>query len=308
MSNGKVIIKGKEADRIVERALQAGWVLRLRRHKWGNRKRLAKELMEEKFEGDAETIRAVQRLLDCPELSSVYQCISYISGQVNKQSQPWFGEGWYWFNEERVSAMEEELIKTSVEMDKRLGEFLEVYNNRKEEHQKKHPKLYKEENYPSSSLLKEKFSLEWSWQRIRPAIGGEDVGVVGKEIVDREVAKFRDTIKGGIEVVISAARNGVMEVLEHLANCLKDGDKKFQDSTVEKPKQYLEELGKTLAFLDDKGLDKLIADSKAILNGVFAEDLRDDGEYRKAMANVMGTVVGAFKALPVIELERDIEL
>jgi hypothetical protein len=308
MSNGKVIIKGKEADRIVERALKAGWALKLTRHSWGNRRKLAQDLLEEKFEKDAEAINAVQKLLLCKELQEVNRCISYINKKVDDLGRPWLGEGVYWFIEEYVPIMEEELVKTAVEMKNRLEAFLIVYEERKRDHKEKHPKLYREEHYPRPDRMREKFGLEWNWQRFRPTVSTEDVGVVSKDIVDRETAKFRDLMKSGVEVVVEAARQSTLEVLEHLRDCLKDKDKKFQDSSVEKPKQYLEELQKTLAFLDDSALNKVIADSQSILNGVYGGDLRDDVEYRKVMAGVMDTVVKEFKAIPLVELERDIEL
>lgn len=307
-NNGRVVLKGAEANELVERALRAGWVLKLKRHSWGNRKKLAQEVVEEKFQDDADVMRAVQKLLDCPELRSVYQCIGYINGRIDALSQPWLGEGVYWFIEERVPIMQEELEKTAAEIAKRMDVFLSVYDERKAEYKAKHPKYYKDSHYPSAARMKEKFGLEWNWQRIRPALGSEDVGVVSKEVVDRETAKYRDAVKTGIEVVVAAARKSTLEVLEHLRDCLKKGDKKFQDTTVEKPKKYLEELGKTLSFLDDAALQKVISDSRDILNGVYGEDLRADDGYREAMAGVMDTVVSEFRALPMVELERDIEL
>lgn len=304
----KIVLKGEEADRLVERALKAGWVLRLRRHSWGNRRKLAQELLEEKFAEDATAIHAVQRLLDCEELRAVYQVIGAVNKRVEALSQPWLGEGVYWFLEERVPQMEEELVRAQVEMSDRLEAFLRVYEERKREHREKHPKLYREEHYPRAVRLRERFGLEWQWQRVRPALGGEDVGVVSKDVVDRETAKFRDAVKTGIEVVVGAARRGTLEVLEHLRDCLKDGGKKFQDSTVEKPKRFLEDLGQTLRFLNDADLDRVVADSRTILDGVYGGDLRGDDEYRAAMAGVMDSVVAEFKALPVVELERDIVL
>lgn len=307
-TNGKVVLKGVEADRLVERAMNAGWALKLTRHSWGNRRRLAQDLLEEKFEKDAEAINAVQKLLLCKELQAVNQCISYINKKVDDLSKPWLGEGVYWFIEERVPVMEGELQNTSADIKARLEEFLTVYEERKAEHREKHPNLYREDHYPTPSRMREKFGIEWNWQRFRPTLSAGDVGVVGKDIVDRETAKFRDLMKSGVEVVVGAARRGTLEVLEHLRDCLKDKNKMFQDSTVEKPKRYLEDLGKTLAFLDDKALNKVIADSRAILDGVEGKDLRDLDWYRKEMGDVMDSVVKEFKAIPLVELERDIEL
>lgn len=308
MKSKDSMIRGAEADRVVERALKAGWVLRLRRRSWGNRKKLASEMLEEKFQADSSAIRAVQKLIECIELDNVNKCISYITGRVDKLSQPWLGEGFYFFLEDRVAVMEEELKNVAAEMAKRLEEFLVVYADRKAEYKAKHPKLYKEEYYPTAVSLRAKFRLEWYWQRIRPTVGGEDVGVVGKEIVDRELAKFRDQVKAGVEGVVESVKQATLEVFEHLASTLKDKDKKFKDTTVEKPKEFLDELARVVRFLDDKGMEKLIADSKDILNGVYGEDLRSDDEYRRAMGEVLGEVVEAFKAIPRVELERDIEL
>ena len=96
--------------------------------------------------------------------------------------------------------------------------------------------------------------------------------------------------------------------IKHLAESLKDPNKIFKKSTVEKPKVFLEEFFKTLNIYGDTPFAELAEKVRKMLDGIYAEDLRDDKEYRKDMGELVGKVVKAFDDLPMVEVERDIEL
>jgi hypothetical protein len=112
-------------------------------------------------------------------------------------------------------------------------------------------------------------------------------------------------LKERVEENIEMIRAMFLEMIKHLRNVLADG-KKFQASTVEKPQKFLEEFSK-LNIFGDKPFEKLAEKCKNLLDGVYAEDLKDDKEYGKAMKDSLETVIKAMDNLPKVKLARDID-
>jgi hypothetical protein len=170
----------------------------------------------------------------------------------------------------------------------------------------KHPNLYKQDAFPPVDRVVGAFGLEWGWQKVMMPMNGE-VSVISREVVDRENAKFRDNIKAVGEDFIAATRMELAKMLLHLRDKLRDPTEKFQDSTVEKPKLFLDKLAEMKVPFNDKPFAEIAGDLKEILNGVYGQDLRDDVDYRKAIAEAVGDVVQVFADLPTVKIERAID-
>lgn len=302
------LISDAEARKMIERAMKAGWLLWIKCNAWGNRKKLAKDLLEEKFQEDAKVISATQRLLDPDAVKKVTGPMDAVQNEARRISKPWFHDGIYYVEQENMEYTESKLHEALVESRIGLDELIEKYETLKADEKKDRSNLYKEENYPTADSLRSRFRLTWGWQRITLPAGKEDISVVGKDVVTRENAKFREMMKEAAEQGIAAMRKSFLEIIEHLRDSLRDGTK-FQESTVEKPKEFLKRMASTMSgsIYSDKPFRDMAKDIEEILDGVYAEDLRKDEVYRGAMGSAMGDVVDAFKGLPVVQLERALE-
>ena len=302
------VISDAEARKMIEKAMRAGWLLWIKCNAWGNRKKLARDLLEEKFREDAEAISATQRLLDPEAVRRVTSPMDAIQREARAISKPWFHDGVYYIEQQDMERMEGRLREAMAEKDRGLDELVEGYEALKKAEKMERPNLYKEENYPVAETFGSRFRLTWGWQRITLPAGKEDISIVGKDVVTRENAKFREMMKEAAEQGIAAMRKSFLEIIEHLRDSLRDGTK-FQESTVEKPKEFLKRLSSTMdgSIYSDKPFKDMAQDIEEILDGVHAEDLRRDEVYRGAVGNAMDDVVGAFKSLPTVELERAVE-
>lgn len=302
------VVPEAEAQEMIKNAMEAGWLLWVKCSAWGNRKALAKELLEEKFQEDAGAISASKRLLNSEAVERVTSPMGIAQAKARALSRPWFHDGIYYV-EERDREFLDNFFKECYEVSKEnLDWLIDNYERLKDEYREANPRLYDHDNYPSPWDLRDRFRMSWGWQKITLPMGTDEISVVGKEVVERENRKFQEMMKENAEVTIQLARKSFLEILTYLRNCLKDPGKTFQESTVEKPKEFLKKFAESFNPYKDKPFESLAGDIGEILNGVYAEDLRSDDIYRQEIGKALDDVVDAFESMPVVKLERALDL
>lgn len=297
------MISEKEAQRIVDSAMDAGMLTWVSCNSWGNRKKLPMELAEEMFGKDKAAIKASQDLLARDEWRNVTRPLSRARAYVQSVSRPWFTKGVYFTLYTDREEVDETLKKFKNSALLNLEEFIPRLPTLKAEFEKKHPRLYKEANYPTPSQLRRMVNLRWGFI---PVIPPNFDGKVPAAVAREEVAKWREQIKEAAEFGIAKTREAFAKIIVHLRDVLKDPDKKFNASTVEKPKEFLTKL-KDFDMWGDKPFQRLAKEAEGLLDGVYAEDLKDDAEYRKIIGNAVNEVVKEFEALPTVKMERAID-
>jgi hypothetical protein len=301
-------ISDAEAGKMIKSVMEDGLLLWINCHAWGNRKKVDHELLKEKFGADdAERLRAVRDLIETAPVKAITKEMDDAKGFAVKQSMPWFHGGSFWIHRDRVASVDEKLLAARMKIKGELRASLrEQYPGLVKDSLEKHPNLYKANDFPPVDYVVNSFGLEWGWQKVILPMNGE-VSVVGKDVVDRENKKFQDNIKAAGEEFIKATRASLIEMLVYLRDTLKDPTKKFHDSTVEKPKEFLAKLADMKVPFHDKPFAEISGDLKDVLEGVFGQDLRDDVEYRKAIAGVMEDVVKVFEEMPTVQIDRAVD-
>jgi len=301
-------ISDAEAGTMIKGVMQDGMLLWINCHAWGNRKKVDHEVLSEKFGAeDAERLRAVRDLIETDVVKKITREMDDAKSFAVKNSMPWFHGGIFWIHKDKVTEVDEKLLRARLKIKGELKEELRIqYPQLVRDSLEKHPKLYKVDDFPSVDRVVDSFGLEWGWQKVVLPMDGE-VGVISKEVVERENKKFQDHIKEAGEEFITATRTMMAKMLIHLRDVLRDPTRKFQDSSIEKPKEFLDRLAGMRIPFNDRPFQEMANDVKEILSGVYGQDLRDDIEYRKAIAEAMNDVVQVFEALPVISIERAID-
>lgn len=301
------------ANEMVESVFNRGCLLWIEGGGWGNRKKISSEVLRE-HGLDPEAISAVQALIKRDEINAIRGPINRAHAWARNNSLPWISEAVHFVPKEKIQEVQEKMEKYKADLKLRLNEFLEInddgmsrYDRCRKDFSERHPDHYDPRNYPTAERLKSLFRLRFGFHPIvPPSQAGGKVTVLTPEMLQEEDRKFKQQIKEVAELTITTIRSNAIELLKHMKDMLKDG-KTFQASTVEKPKKFFQELG-SLNIYGDKPLENITDDILKILNGVYAEDLRDDDEYRGAMSNIMDEVVESVESLPVVKIARDLEL
>jgi hypothetical protein len=292
-------------DNVVENIFQEGCLLWISSRAWGNRKKVPSDLLDEdKLPSDV--VKAVQNLVDRKAVSEVTFWIRAAMNKARDSAMPWFNDGVHFVRKHQVEELDAYFTTCRENLRAELEKFLQEYESLKADFKEKNPQLYKEENYPSVQSLRERFSLRWGFRLITLPSDGK-VKVLSKDKLLEEDRKFKQQMRETVEESVVMVRSAFVELVNHLHSCL-SGGKKFHSTTVEKPKQFLEEFFKNFNIFGDESFVKIAADCREILDGVYSEDLKNDEEYRKVIGKAIGSVVKDLKKLPVVKVERDLDL
>jgi len=309
------VLKGDALNKSLESIFNNGVLLIIEGGGWGNRKKIAEDkLQQHGLAPDA--VSAVQNLISRDEVASLRAPINKAHGWARdvRNSLPWISNSFHVIHKDKKDVAKAKMEELIEELRANKTEFLRIkengkskYQECKDEFREKHPDLYDEANYPTPAYLDKIFRLRYYLREIAPVNGnGSGVSVLTSEERALEARKYKEQIKEVVEESVAATRACFLDMLQHLTTILTE-DKRVVESAVEKPKQFLKELGSINLFGDVPLLE--ISDKiRNILDGVYAEDLRDDAEYKKAIGYCLKTATEHVKSLPIVKLERDIEL
>jgi len=312
------LINDEQAAKMIENAMTNGLLLWIDCGSWGNRKKLADELASELFGGDQDVLRASHDLVDREEFNKVIGPMRKAQTHARNISLPWFHDAIHYIPKymtvdgQKVNVIEEtdKFIQQCYDEAKtNLEDFVKAYPGLQEDFKKKHSSIAKTIVYPEADTIKRKFRFRWGFVVIAlPTAGatGKGLSLMTPEMAKREELKWMERAKEAAEWGIKKTREAFAQVLIHMRDVLVDDTKKFKESTVEKPKQFLKEFG-SINVWGDMPFEKLTKDAEDLLDGVFAEDLRNDNEYRKVIGDAVNDIVKEFESLPTVELERQIE-
>jgi hypothetical protein len=320
------VVKDQEAEKVIQNAMQDGVLFVLERHAWGNRKKLSNELAEELFGDKRGAIRAVQDLLDRKEIKDITDPQRDAWQYVRQNSLPWITKGVYFIRKGRkledgvyeginrvVAYVKERIQESQSALDLFLtpnGDGLSPYRLAQKEFARTQPVLYREVikagGYPPGSVLRGKFRMRYYMRYLTLPAANGNLGLMTQEEAEAENQKWKEQIKETGETMIAMTRAAGAKLFQHLRTVLKDPDAKFKDSTVEKPKQFLAEIGSTTLF-GDKPFEGWAKDASDLLDGVYGEDLRSDSEFRKVIGGALDGIVEEFENLPTVKLERRID-
>ena len=297
-----------ESEQIIKTALENGVLLWVDGGSWGNRKSLDENLLIE-AKLPLEAVRATQNLVNKDEIGKVTVWIKKAHNWARSNSLPWFTKSVHFVPKGLVDEGIDYLEDCIIHLNDSLNIFIEEkYDDLKLSFKEKYPKLYKESYYPTKEELRRKFRLRYGFNAITLPSGNGKVKVLTKEQMDKENQKFKEMVKQTFEESIQMIRKSFLIMVDYLCGVLKDPNKKFAESTVEKPKEFLEKFFENMNIYGDKPFSETVKKIGDLLNGVYAEDLRDDEKYRKIMGNALNKMVGELKSLPTIKMKRDIDI
>jgi hypothetical protein len=304
-------ISDAQAITLIEGAMNAGVLVLHSFGKWGNRKKMADELMEQAFGDKRKAVRAVQDLVKRDEWNNVVRPMNQAKSWLRKyHSKPWITDAVDWVDREALEEIEQYFQEKKRECLENFQVFKEKYPQLEAAFAEEFPELYSPDNYPPIEYLENSLRFEWYFQEIAPPMSenGDRVRAskVSPQLIAEQNARWREHCKTGMEYGMEKAREAFLEIWAHLRDVLVDPTKKFKDSTIEKPKEFLRRMA-DIPFFADKPFEELAKSAEHLLTGVEAQDLREDEDYRKIIGSAVDEVVGQFQDLPIVEIDRAID-
>lgn len=158
------------------------------------------------------------------------------------------------------------------------------YDSLKREARERLGELYNEADYPTIGVIRQKFNVQWRWLSFNISAA---LKTVSNDLFQREQEKLQVEYAEAAEDIRVAMRESMQEVVTRLFEQLKpgeDGKKKLlTDSAVEKLDTFLKTF-EARNLTQDTQLEQLACQAREIMQGVSADKLRKDKDFRSTMA------------------------
>jgi hypothetical protein len=142
-------------------------------------------------------------------------------------------------------------------------------------------------DYPPVADIAGRFAIRWQWISFDVPEG------LPPELREAEAKKLRERFEEAQSEIVAALREGFAKLVSDAVERLKvaPGEKPriFRDSLIENFKEFFDTFSMR-NLMDDKDLDAIVEQAKALLSGVKPDVLRNNSTMRQEVAENLGKV------------------
>ena len=228
-------------------------------------------------------------------LDRVHKKTTLIRTKFYTNTSPWGIEGTFMLSSKNYLSFTNEFRKEKGEWQYLVDDFLNNYDDLRQDAQRVLGQLYNEADYPSQDMLARKFSMDLAIFPVpstdfRVAIGDEELAEIQKD-VERRVMNAQNH-------AMQDLWDRLYKQVEHMTEKLSDPKAIFRDSMVENARELCSLLPR-LNFTDDPNLENLRQQVEANIARHHPDALRNDPDLRqdtaaeaKAIMEKMKTFMG----------------
>jgi len=196
---------------------------------------------------------------------------------IYKELLPW-SKGVYLVPPHSVNAVSSKLNSFKTLFNKYLGEFENLYHERKAYAKVSHGALYKESEFPSLYALKERFHFDWEWQRLPADARNCPHAHLVQHMHDHMENKIKESVTAPIKTLIGASTKLVQTLIDN-----KSG---WQSSNLNNVIKSLECMPSLAKLIGDPEIETIAGNLTLTLNGLTAEQLKTDELTRSVVTAV----------------------
>jgi gas vesicle protein len=197
-------------------------------------------------------------------------------GEVDKvrlrYTLPWADGNIRVLSAKAFKTFSQELQKKIYNVDEEVREFLDHYDEIKEETKRRLNGLYKEEDFPTKSQIRQSFGIRVSYF---PIPDNRDFRIGVEEVKSSFDQDMEDQIKSAQREIWRRFK----EVLGSFYERLSKEDSRFKQATVAKISDLVD-LVKVLNMDDDANIEEFRQEVEEKLTGFDTKDLREDQDFR----------------------------
>jgi len=213
-------------------------------------------------------------------LDRVHKKTTLIRTKFYTNTSPWGIEGTFMLSSKNYLSFTNEFRKEKGEWQYLVDDFLNNYDDLRQDAQRVLGQLYNEADYPSQDMLARKFSMDLAIFPVpstdfRVAIGDEELAEIQKD-VERRVMDAQNH-------AMQDLWDRLYKQVEHMTEKLSDPKAIFRDSMVENARELCSLLPR-LNFTDDPNLENLRQQVEANIARHHPDALRNDPDLRQDTA------------------------
>jgi len=261
----------------------------------------------EPFGAEGQYLSASKKLLDTksPQFREVTavrnRIVSYWKGMTLPYPEP----GLRLIRQDQLDAFNDVITDLREQLQEAVAKLDDHYHALKAAAKDRLGSLYNEADYPSS--LRGLFSVEWEF----PSVEAPDyLARLNPQLFEAEkariAARFDEAVRLAEEAFSAEFAKVVSHLVERISGSGVDAEKKvFRDSAITNLREFFERF-KSLNVHSNAQLDELVETAQQAVQGITAQDLRDQEGLRKQVTTQMAGVLSTLDGLLVDAPRRKI--
>lgn len=233
--------------------------------------------------GTAEDVHRYKKVLIKPEaLLQVRSARIAIRAHWWNNTLPWGNSGVRLLPSSKFKEFAEKMRELEVDFEKAVADFVRNYPKIKAEARQRLRDMFKEDDFPSLSSIKDRFAVELS---VYPIPDAQDFRVSLSEGEMKELRKeVEATVQANTSKAMGALITMVRETVEVLRDRLKESDPTIRQSLVDNIEKVCAEVA-DFNVVDDKKVESVRKAAESLTKGVDLDAIKTDKKARKALAD-----------------------
>lgn len=245
---------------------------------WSAKRKLRKDVQVD--DTDPNWVEAAKRLTNEESIELLWKIRNEVRNYLNSIALPFPVRGMVFIPKDLVKKVDEWLEKKKALFNSLVEEISkpENYQQIKEAGKKALGKNFREEDYPKD--LRDAYNFQWQWIVLDVP---ERLKKFDYYLYEREREKYLKQLEKAKEGMILALRQEFYNLVHRLVERLSNPRNVFRDSLVNNFNNFFDLFESRNCFNDEK-LKMLVSKARRLLNGVQADDFRNDEVLREKIA------------------------
>jgi hypothetical protein len=261
----------------------------------------------EAFDAEGQFLSAGKKLIDTRH--SAFRAVTAIRGKVDAywkgQSLPFPETGVRLIKHDVVEGFAAQMADFRVELDDAVANLDRHYAELKQAARERLGSLFNPADYPET--LVGLFGVEWGFPSVEPPdyLVALSPGLYEAERA-RVAARFEEAVQLAEQAFLDEFARLVAHLTERITGVGEDGQPLvFRDSAIGNLQEFFDRF-RSLNVRSNDQLDALVAAAQRAVRGIGAQDLREGGGLRQAVASQLGRVQTSLDAMLVERPRRRI--
>jgi len=279
----------EEVDVILtdEELFKKGCTIQLKTSVWGARKKLPKDSMTVK-DATQDMFTGTKYLISRKPITRMESIRSNTWKYLYTVSLDFDIKGFVYIPKKYIPDVHAKLLEFKEDFISEVEDFVPNYPQYVEEARMKLGKLYNRKEYPDPSTIRNYFRFQWAFLRV--SVPGPESNVLPPDLYTEAENLFKDVVNDACIDAVVGITTQLKTTFDHLYDRIAGSEtQRFQQRSIDKIINFVNEI-KHLNITNDVELTNVAEKIKGLIGDVEAKDLRDDDNFRMAIANGMGQI------------------
>lgn len=261
---------------------EKGCIVHLACSIWGGRVRLPSGAI--RVDAAPEFVNATKYLVNRDCLKPIERIRNEARSFIYSKTLPFYIPGLLFVPRDMVPVIDRKMEELKTKFMLEVTNFTANYNTFIEQARDKLNGLFNPLDYPQD--IWKCFSFQCNYINMNAP---DETQIISREILEREQAKFEQTMADFRETATNTLRVKFAEMINHIVERLSGERKVFKNTLIGNINEFINDF-KALNISDDVELASMVEKCNSILSGADADTIRDNDNFRQHIASSISTV------------------